>query len=516
MATDPREMLQAIYAVSDQMAQSGLDGFLRFWMIDSVPPDRFISKVKPFQLERMRAVQGPVEQIAGLCQYKGPRAIWNVCARGYDKTGSIARTVIWLVAYSKNPVEIVVAAGDQDQAGILYDAAKRECDLNPWIAPRLRFKNKRIEGTVSGSVVKVLTADAPSSYGLRPDLIVCDELTTWESRELWDALFTARNKRPKSALFIISNAGTLRSWQHDLYLHTLSDPTWNTWSTDPKLNPTWMDEESIERDIKLLPAPVAKRLYRNLWVDPSEDSGYLTRYEIEACLRLGYVGHKEPDPLCRYAAAIDYGPKKDRTVMVLMHQDGNGICWIDECIVKQGAPDSPVRIADIESWLDARLDRFPHLGIIVDPYQLEGTVQRFMARTPSITRYLGRGSTGNFHMAELMRTSIIEQKLLWAPGEGAHPQIANDDIVSELSELIIKQLPSGKYRFDHENGGHNDRAVSIGMALIALHEDMVPRPHLVPEPLDIAPKVSPSGSAFLGRVESPRIFGLDLRRDSRR
>lgn len=202
--------------------------------------------------------------------------------------------------------------------------------------------------------------------------------------------------------------------------------------------------------------------------------------------------------------------------MVLMHQDAQGICWIDECIVRQGAPDSPVRIADVENWLEARLNAFPHLGIIVDPYQLEGTVQRFAAQTASITRYQARGPIGNYHMAELMRTSIIEQRLLWAPGEGAHPILQNDDIVSELSELIIKQLPSGRYRFDHENGGHNDRAVAIGMGLIALHEDMVPRPHLVPEPLEIAPKPDASGGAFLARVESPRIFGLDLRRDSRR
>ncbi len=505
---DARELLRMTYALSDQMAQEGLDGFLRWWTIDSVPPDRFISKMRPFQLERMRRIAGPIEQVAGIRAFDGPRACWNICARGYDKTGSISRTVLWLVAYSKNPVEIVVAAGDQDQASILYDAAKRELELNPWAQPRVKFKTKRIEGTISGSVVKILTADAPSSYGLRPDLIVCDELTTWPTRELWDALFTARNKRPKSSLVIISNAGVLRTWQHDLFLHTQADPTWSVWSTDPRANPTWMDQAQIDRDCRLLPRAVAKRLYANQWVDPSEEAGYLLRAEIEACLRQGLEPHTSPQPMSNYAIGIDYGPRRDRTVLSLLHQDADGVVYVDECRVLQGSHERPVAIADVEAWLSEKLHTFPNAGVIVDPYQLEGTIQRFSDRY-SVARYQARGPVGNYHMAELLRTAVLSQRLLWVPGTGQHPGLADDDFTSELSNLIIKQLPSGKYRFDHESGCHDDRACAVGMALLALHENLIPRPHLVPEPLKIArERLSPrynGGASFSGS-----LFGLDM------
>lgn len=505
---DQREILRMTYALADQQAQTGLEGFLRWWTIDSVPPDRFTSKVRPFQLERMKRVRGPIEQVAGLRPFSGPRATWEICARGYDKTGSIARTVLWLVAYSQNPVEIVVAAGDQDQAGILYDAAKRELELNPWIGHRVKFKTKRIEGLINGSVVKILTADAPSSYGLRPDLIVCDELTTWPNRELWDALFTARNKRPKSALIIISNAGILRTWQHDLFLHTQSDPAWCVWSTDPRTNPTWMDQEQIDRDCRLLPRAVAKRLYANQWVDPSEEAGYLLRGEIEACLRQGLEPHTKPQPMCNYAIGVDYGPRRDRTVLSLLHQDTEGVIYVDECRVLQGSYERPVAIADVEAFLLEKLAIFPNAGVIVDPYQLEGTIQRFSERY-SVTRYQARGPVGNFHMAELLRTAILSQRLLWAPGTGAHPSIENEDFTSELSNLIIKQLPSGKYRFDHESNCHDDRACSVGMALLALHEGYIPRPHLVPEPLQL--KREALNARYTGSTRSTGgLFGLDL------
>lgn len=499
------EKMQAVFLLADNMSATGLDGFLRWWVIDSAPPSRFASMARPFQLDRMMRLRQAIEQVAGVADYDGPRAFWEIAARGFDKSGSIGRIISWAVAYSRYPIEVVIGAGDQDQASIIYDAAKRECELNPWIKPRIQFKTKRIIGVQNGSMVKILTADAPSSYGLRPDLIICDELTWWESRALWDALFTARQKRPKCVLSIISNAGVLRTWQHDLYMGARSNPGWVVWDTDPLKNPTWMSAEGIENDKKLLPRSIARRLYDNIWIDPSEEAGYLLRSEIEACLRQGAEPHRSPQPMCQYVLSVDYGPRRDRTVLSLLHQDPEGVCWVDECHVLQGSYDWPVKIADVEAWLDEKLDLFPSAGLIVDPYQLEGTVQRFMERT-QVTRFQARGPVGNFHMAELLRTAILSQRLLWAPGTGRHPTAENDDFTSELSNLIIKQMPSGKYRFDHEVGQHDDRAVSVGMGLVALHEGYIPRPHLVPEP--VRSEQSRSRSGLLVADRSRRLFGI--------
>jgi hypothetical protein len=497
--------LQVAQALADAMATDGLDGFLRWWVIDSAPPQRFADVCRPFQIDRMRKISGALEQVAGIRDYTGPRAFWNIASRGYDKSGSIARMVAWAVSYSRFPMEIVVAAGDQDQASILYDAAKRECELNPWIRGRIRFKTKKIEGIRSGSVVKILTADAPSSYGLRPDLIICDELTWWEKRDLWDAIFTARQKRPKCVMVVISNAGMLRTWQHDLYMGAKGDPSWVVWETDPRTNPTWMNREAIEQDAKLLPKSVAKRLYYNQWIDPSEEAGYLLRSEISACLRQGMEAHKEQQEGCTYALSIDYGPRKDRTCLSVLHQDRDALFYIDECKVIQGTYDNPVRIAEVENWIENKLEAFPQAGLIVDPYQLEGTIQRFGDRC-SVTRYQARGPVGNYHMAELLRTSVLGQRLLWPPGIGAHPNRVEDDFAEELCNLIIKQLPSGKYRFDHESGMHDDRAVAVGMALLALHEGYIPRSHLVPEPLKLVRR-SESGGIFSGFDRRP-LFGI--------
>lgn len=500
------ERIHAANSIANQMARSSLDGFLRWWTIDSTPPSRFASVCRPFQIERMQHLQGLIEYATGhRDEYDGPTGYWEICARGYDKSGSIARIICWAIAYAKNPIEVVLAASDSDQANIIYDAAKREAELNPWIKDRLHFKNKRIEGP--GGAVKVLTADAPSSYGLRPDLIVCDELTWWPKRDLWDALFTAKNKRPRCAMVVISNAGVLRTWQHEFYSAALADSRWLIREVNPATNPTWMSQENIDRDKKLLPRAIAKRLYDNQWIDPSEDSGYLLRHEIRDCERPDLVSHIAPQPMCSYVVSVDYGPRRDRTVMSLMHQEADGRVFIDECRVLQGTFDSPVKIADVEAWIRAKLARFPQAGIIVDPYQLEGTIQR-LRETHEVHTFQARGSTGNFHMAELLRTSILGQRLLWAPGCGAHPTLENDDFSEELSNLIVKVLPGKKYRFDHESGLHDDRACSVGMGLVALHGGMIPRPHLVPE-RPLTPPASASNWSALAPKRSVTIFGLD-------
>jgi hypothetical protein len=498
--------------MADQMSATGLDGFLRWWTIDSVPPARFAQACRPFQIDRMQKIAPAIEQVAGFGSYSGPRGFWNICSRGYDKSGSIARTVVWAVSYSRNPIEIVLAAGDKEQASIIYDAAKRECDLNPWIKGRIHFKMGRITGLTSGSTVKVLTADAPSSYGLRPDLIVCDEITWWDSQDLWHSLFTARQKRPNCALIIISNAGVLKTWQHELYTNARLDKRWMVWETDPKANPTWMSAEDIEADKKLLPRAISKRLYDNLWIDPGEESGYLLRSEIEPCVRSDWERHFRQERGCAYAIGVDYGPKKDRTVLSLLHQDENGQTFIDEITVFQGSIDSPVQISRVEEWLDEKLEKFPQAGIMADPYQMESTVQRYESRC-RITRFQARGPVGNYRMAELLRDAIVNRRIQWFPGEGRHPYKPEDDFTEELANLIIKELPGRKYRFDHELNSHDDRAVSVGMALVALHEGYLPSSLLVPPSLQPQSRQL-DNKIFAGFAQRP-LFGMDMDKTAR-
>src|SRR5690606_3834456 len=70
---------------------------------------------------------------------------------------------------------------------------------------------------------------------------------------------------------------------------------------------------------------------------------------------------------------------------------------------------------------------------------------------------------------------IQEKKVKWYPGCGTiydengkvfEEHKGRDDLCTELASLTVKQLPSGMWRFDHNPGGHDDRAFALGAACL--------------------------------------------------
>jgi phage terminase large subunit-like protein len=65
----------------------------------------------------------------------------------------------------------------------------------------------RIEST-SGNVLRVEASDVSSSWGKRPDWVCCDELVEWRRPELWQAIWSATGKRPRSRVIVITTSGS--------------------------------------------------------------------------------------------------------------------------------------------------------------------------------------------------------------------------------------------------------------------------------------------------------------------
>jgi len=462
--------LELAWKIAEKASSNSILAYLQSVVIDSRPsPNRFGAIARKWQWDRASYMIPPIESLCGLrSNYKGPRSVWETMPRGHDKTTGLARLCNWVLAFSKKQVEIVAAAVDWDQAALLTESMIAESKLNPWLAKRITYGTKRIKGP--GGYLKVLTADSATNFGLRSDLVVIDEITHWKKRDLWDVLWSGRQKRPGSVFLVITNAGTLGSWQHEILEQIKTDPTWLIYQAPGQLN-SWMDLEAIERDRALLPAGMAKRVLDNIWIDPAEESGYLTRSEIEIAIKLGEeLGlEKRVDGRqgVEYVAAIDYGARKDRTALTILHRENDGIYVVDAMEVFQGTPGNPVQISLIEQWIEDISNRFNNPRIVIDPWQMEGTVQRFENRL-RVERFDGRSGKANYEMAELIRSLIVNRKLAWYKNAG-YLRVKNkvETLADEMAGLVIK--PAGSvYRFDHMTNSHDDRTVSLGMALVTL------------------------------------------------
>lgn len=508
--------VQAAGEMAVRTSARSLPGYLDSVVINSSPePRRFRDVKQPWQAEVFGGFDAALSDVSRVGDgYSGPRRFWFVLPRGHDKTSAIGRRLNYLLAFSRRNLHMATAAADSDQAGLIGEAMAAEAKLNPWLGDRLKFGRQRVYGP--GGSLKILSADAPSSFGLNCDVIIIDELTHWNQRELWDVLISGAAKRRGAVIAVISNAGVRGTWQWDVYQAVKADPVqWSVFEApEGRRLATWMSEEQVLSDRKLLPPGLARRVYDNVWIDPGEESGFLARADVEACERLGVelglIRTQEGRYGVDYVAGIDYGPKRDRTALCVVHHAYDKRIRVDDFVTLQGNPQDPVTVETVERWMDDIARRFHRPLFVVDPYQLEGTIQRY-EHHHLIERFEPRGGKSNYEMAATLRSLVVNQRLVWYPGAGEllvsrDGRTFVETFADELCGLIIRPMTYG-YRFDHESKFHDDRSVAVGMAALYAARNP-PAPEWIPPP-DLPQKAKGFTLPELRPVSSSRnLWGI--------
>lgn len=115
-----------------------------------------------------------------------------------------------LIADGEANGEVYVCAADRDNAGIIYEAACQMIANSPYLSERLKLvkSQKRIIDPVTGSIMRVLSAEAYSKHGYSPSCVIFDELHAQPGRELWDVMTTgAGAARRQSVWIVLTTAG---------------------------------------------------------------------------------------------------------------------------------------------------------------------------------------------------------------------------------------------------------------------------------------------------------------------
>ncbi len=454
--------LEVYYALAGLESKT-LAGYINHVVTDARPPKRLKGIIEPWQRTLYDLLTPPFELATGH-RNTAKRAAFVTAPRGHSKTSTVGQLLNWSLCYAKRPITATAAAADKDQANILLERMKAEASHNPYLD--LTFKAHQVIGPTG--TLDIISSDAPTSSGRLDDIIVFDELVWWKKRDLFDVLLSGRNKRPDSALVIISNSGVLGTWQHDLWKAAQSSPGWITHEV-PAFAASWIDRQAVEEDRKLLLPSMFKRLHLNTWVDEAEENAFATRSQIEACIdrsfsycTSGTTGHS-------YFVAIDYGSVNDRATACVCHSEGQRVI-LDKLDVWQGEPGRPVPVTTIDDWIDATLAGFKVRSLILDPCQMEATAQKFEGRV-EVERYNFAGQ-GHYAMAENLRSLIINKRLAIYQGAGplTRPDGSQEDLVDEVSQLVVVEKQFGRWRFDHLPGRHDDRATVLAMASLACHK----------------------------------------------
>ncbi len=381
------------------------------------------------------------------------RMCWVELSRGHQKTNAVAAVAI-AEALSEHSTEVVCLAADLDQARLVIDAIAGQCFRNPKLGAAFRQGKDEFVVRRNRSTIKVYASDAPSFYGIgvgaRRLRIVCDELTQWPTRAMFDAALSTMPKVTDSQMIVITNAGIVGSWQEEAraafaeagYLFAA-----------PGIIASWIKQEDIDR--LRLPGPVRRRYFGNEWTLSAGD--FITEAMLRACVDEDW----EPQWCGReaYTIGLDLGLTHDRTVRAVCHYDDDTQAVVlDALRVWEGTRDNPVSIAAVEADLIRCNELFDRPSIICDPWQLKGSLERMRGQL-DIREYAFSGPS-------VMKLSETLYSLISAGNLRLFP---DKELEMELLRLQVKQTAVG-WRIDHQAGGFSDRAIALGLAALGAVE----------------------------------------------
>ena len=103
--------------------------------------------------------------------------------------------------------EAFTVATTRDQARIVFGTTKRMVEMDPELSSMTKLFRDAIEIPETGSVFRVMAAEAPQLEGLNPSFVIVDEVHALPDRELWDVLSLATAARNDPQMVGITTAG---------------------------------------------------------------------------------------------------------------------------------------------------------------------------------------------------------------------------------------------------------------------------------------------------------------------
>lgn len=294
----------------------------------------------------------------GLRRY---REVFIYIPRKNGKTEMCAGFCVVLFLLDEEPsVDVVCAAAEGKQAGLVWRAARTMMQAKPSLASRMKpYQHsivKLVDGEPDGGSFKPISAEAYSKHGDNLHGIVIDELHTQPNRELTDTLVTSTGSRRQPLIFYITTADYVRdsvcNEKHEYAKRVrdgiVSDPEflpvvyeasreddWTSPEVWRKANPNYgvsvKEDYFIRQCRKAKDDPAFENTFKRLHLNIQTEA-------VNRCLNMisWVAAGNGVDPrtwrleaLARFAgkpcvAGMDFGSSDDLTALVLLFRTGVG------------------------------------------------------------------------------------------------------------------------------------------------------------------------------------------------
>ncbi|MEE9296976.1 MAG: terminase TerL endonuclease subunit [Phycisphaerae bacterium] len=246
--------------------------------------------------------------------------------------------------------QVYCAAADREQARLVFNAAKTMVQAEPEMTARSKVYTNAIVVEATGSVLKVVSAEAYSKHGINAHGIIIDELHAQPNRELVDVLCTSTGARRQPLIIHITTAdfdreGSICNEKYDYACKVrdgvIDDPAFlpviyeaqpdDDW-TDPRVwaraNPNLgvsVSREYLERECRRAQETPSyentfKRLHLNLRTQ--QDVRWLSLETWDACGGAAIDETALEGRTCY--AGVDLSATTDLSALVLVFHDDDG------------------------------------------------------------------------------------------------------------------------------------------------------------------------------------------------
>jgi phage terminase large subunit-like protein len=163
------------------------------------------------------------------------RTVWIEVPRKNGKSTISSGLALYLLSADREPGgEVYAAAGDRDQARIVFDAASEMAQGSKTLRARLQILRSIIRFPKTGSFFRALSREALSKHGLNVSGAVIDEVHVHKTRDLIDVLETGVGAREQPLIVFITTAdageeGSIyaekREYLESIVAGRITDPT---------------------------------------------------------------------------------------------------------------------------------------------------------------------------------------------------------------------------------------------------------------------------------------------------
>lgn len=293
---------------------------------------------------------------------------------------------------STEQAEVYAAAGDRQQARIVFGEAKWQVQNSPPLAGICKVYRDAIEVPSTGSVFRVLSADAKLQQGLNPSLVLFDEVHVQPNDDLWDALTLGSGARVDPLVVGITTAGydldtlcgRLYRYGQQVAAGEVDDPAFGFWwweaddgcavddpegwaAANPNLADGLLDVEDLEVSARQTQESAFRRYRLNQWTRSHES--WLPAGAWERC-----AGAPAFDAELPVWVGVDMALKHDSIAVVAVQVDGDGRRLVRHRI---WFPDGDtVDVAAVENHLRDLHRMFRLVEVAYDPAYFERSAQQ--------------------------------------------------------------------------------------------------------------------------------------------